>query len=131
MPATDFSTIIPPKMASGISFIPTSLGLAPVEVAGDGVGGDGILEAAAIGIALDHNLDEGLVDHVHFLLALTVGEIHLLTAHDSGLTSQIARHHPVEGDVGEGSLSTPAGGGVHTVDEGLSVRISHLAAFLS
>ena len=52
------------------------LGLAPVKILGDGVGRDRVLEAAAVGVALDHDLDERLVHHVHFLLAVAVGEVH-------------------------------------------------------
>ena len=102
------------------------LGLAPVEVPGDGVGGDGVLEATAVGVALDHDLDEGLVDHVHFLLAVAVGEVHLLAAHDGGQVLQILGNSPVQGDVGEGSLSAPAAGGVHAVDEGLDALLDFL-----
>src|SRR5699024_9034718 len=34
--------------------------LGPVEVTGDGVGGDGVLEAPAVGVPLNHDLNEGL-----------------------------------------------------------------------
>ena len=104
------------------------LGLAPVEVAGDGVGGDGVLEAAAVGVALDHDLDEGLVHHVHFLLAVAVGEIHLLAADDGRQVLQIVGHGPVQGDVGEGRLGAPAAGGVDAVDEGLDALLDLLLA---
>ena len=102
------------------------LALAPVEVAGDGIGGDGVLEAAAIGVALDHDLDEGLVDHVHFLLAVAIGEVTLTAAHDGGLIHQIAGHRPVQGDVAEGRLGAPAGGGIDAVDEGLDALLDLL-----
>ena len=61
------------------------LRLTPVEVLGDGVGGDGVLEAAAVGVALDHDLNERPVDHVHLRLTVAVGKVHGLAAHDAGL----------------------------------------------
>ena len=102
------------------------LGLGPVEVTGDGVGGDGVLEAAAVGVALDHDVDEGLVDHVHFLLAVAVGEVHLLAADDGGQILQVVGDGPVQGDVGEGRLGAPAGRGVHAEDEGLDALLDLL-----
>ena len=56
------------------------LGFRPVEILGDGIGWDWILEAAAVRVAFDHGLDEGFVDHRHFLFAITIFEVHLLTA---------------------------------------------------
>ena len=47
----------------------------------------------------------------------------LLAAHDGGQVLQILGHGPVQGDVGEGSLGAPAGGGVHAVDEGLDALL--------
>ena len=99
------------------------LRVAPVEILGDGVGGDGILEAPAVGVALGHDLDERLVHHVHFLFAVAVGEILLLTAHDGRQVFQVLGHGPVQGDVGEGSLRAPAGGGVHAEHEGLDALL--------
>ncbi len=65
------------------------LRLAPVEVARDGIGGDGILEPPAIGVAFGHDLDERAVaDHVHLRLAVTVAEVHLTAADDAGLVPQ-------------------------------------------
>ena len=57
-------------------------GLGPVEVLGDGIGRDRVLEAAAVGVALDHDLDERLVDHVHLFFAVFVFEVHFLAADD-------------------------------------------------
>ena len=102
------------------------LGLAPVEVPGDGVGGDGVLEAPAVGVALDHDLDEGLVDHVHLFFAVPIGEVLLLAPHDGGQVGQVLGHRPVQGDVGEGSLGAPAAGGVHPVDKGLDALLDLL-----
>ena len=93
------------------------LGIGPVEVAGDRVSGNGILEAAAVGVALEHGLDEGLIDHIHFLLAVAVGEVHLLAADDCGKVGQIVGHRPVERDVGERRLCAPAAGRIDAEDE--------------
>ena len=95
------------------------LRLRPVEVPGDGVGGNGVLEAPAIGISLNHDLQKGPVDHVHLLFAVPIGEVHELPAHNGGLSRQIGGHRPVQGDVGKGGLGAPAAGGVHPVDKGL------------
>ena len=102
------------------------LGLAPVEVAGDGIGRDRVLEAAPVGVALDHQLDEGLVDHVHFLLALAVGKGLLFSADDGREVRQILRANPVQRDVAEGGLRAPAGGRVDAVDEGLDALLDFL-----
>ena len=95
------------------------LGGGPVEVTGDGVGRDGVLEASAVGVALNHDVDERLVDHCHFLDAVAVGEVLLLAADDGGHILEVCGDRPVKGDVGERSLSTPAGRSVHTEDEAL------------
>ena len=55
--------------------------LRPVEIFRDRIGGDWVLEAAAIGIALNHDLDKGLVDKIHLRLTVTISEIHGLAAH--------------------------------------------------
>ena len=99
------------------------LRVGPVKVLGNGVGGDGILEAPAVGVALGHDLDERLVHHVHFLLAVAVGEILLLAAHDGGQVLQVLGNGPVQGDIGERCLSAPAGGGVHAEDKGLDALL--------
>ena len=60
-----------------------------------GVGGDRILEATAVGVALNHDLDERAVDHVHLRLAVTVAEVHLTAADDAGLVRKVRRDGPV------------------------------------
>ena len=60
------------------------LGLGPVEITCDGIGGNGVLEASAVGVAVDHYLNERLVYHVHLGLAVLILERHLLAADDSG-----------------------------------------------
>ena len=95
------------------------LRVGPVKVARDGIGGDGILEAPAVGVALGHDLDERLVHHIHFLLAVAVSEILLFAAYDGRQVLQVTGHGPVQGDVGERRLGTPAGGSVHAEHKGL------------
>ena len=58
------------------------LGVTPVEVAGDGIGRNRILESASVVVAFNHDFNEGLVDHIHFFLAVAVCEIHMTSAHD-------------------------------------------------
>ena len=99
---------------------------APVKLFGNGIGGNRVLEAAAVGVAFDHGLDERLVHHFHFFLAVIVGEVHVLSAHDGRHVLHVVGHGPVQGDVGEGSLCAPAGRRVHTVDEGLDALFHFL-----
>ena len=96
---------------------------APVKLFGNGIGRNRVLEAAAVGVAFDHGLDERLVHHFHFFLAVIVGEVHVLAAHDGRHVLHVIGHGPVQGDVGEGSLCAPAGRRVHTVDEGLDALL--------
>ena len=91
--------------------------IGPVKFLGDGIGWDRILEAAALGVAFDHDFDEGFVDHVHFTLAVAVGEIHFLAADDGWQILEIVWHGPVEGDVGEWRLGAPAAWRVDTINE--------------
>ncbi len=104
------------------------LGVRPVEITGDGVGGDGVLEAATVGIPLDHGLDEGLVDNVHLALAILVLEVHLLAANDAVLLGQIRRDDPVQRDVGKGCLRAPTGGGIDAEDERLDALLDGIIA---
>ena len=99
------------------------LRIAPVEVARDGIGGDGVLKAAAVRIALDHDLDERLVHHVHLGLAVAVGEALLAPAHDGWLVAQVGRAHPVERDVAERRLRAPARRRVHAEHERLDALL--------
>ncbi len=102
------------------------LRLRPVKVPGDGVSGNGVLEAPAVGVPLNHNLNKGPIDHVHLFFAVAVGEVHLLAPHDGGQVSQVSGHGPVQGDVGEGGLGPPAAGGVYAVDETLDALLDLL-----
>ena len=95
----------------------------PVEVPGNGVSGDRILETPAVSVAFNHNLDEGLVDHIHVLLAVAVGEIHLLAADNRRQVFQILRTGPVQGNIGERRLCAPAAGCIHAVDKALDTLL--------
>ena len=92
-------------------------GVRPVEILGDGIGWDWVLEAATLGVAFNHDFDEGLVDHVHLALAVAVGEGHFLTADDGWEIFQVFRHGPVEGNVGKRRLGAPAARRVDAIDE--------------
>ena len=59
------------------------LGIRPVKISGNRISRDRILESTTIGIALDHDLKECTVDHIHFLLAVLVLKVHFLAADDS------------------------------------------------
>jgi len=59
----------------------------------------GILKAPSVCIAFDHDLDEGFVHHIHFLLAVAIREVHLLSADNSRKVLHIIRHDPVKSDV--------------------------------
>ena len=92
----------------------------PVEISRDGVGRDRILETTAVGIALDHGLDEGLVYHIHLFLAVLIAEIHILAADNGRKLCQVIGNGPVQRDVGEGSLGSPAARRVDAVDKGFN-----------
>jgi len=80
----------------------------PVEVFGDVVGRNREGESAATLIATAHHVDEGAVDQIHFLLQFTVGKFGRLAADERVLVAQVFGAVPVEGQVGERSLCTPA-----------------------
>ena len=84
------------------------LGLGPVERLRDRIRGDRVLEASSVRVALDHDLDERLVDHVHLGFAVAVGEVHLAAAHDRLLICEVGGNCPVESDVRERSLRAPS-----------------------
>ena len=93
--------------------------VSPVKILGDGVGWDGILEAASVCIALDHQLDEGLVHHVHFFLAFAIGKRLLAAADDGRKIGHVFGNGPVERNVGEWRLRTPARRRIDAVNERL------------
>ena len=106
------------------------LRLGPVKILGDGIGGDGILEAAAVGVAFDHDLNKGLVDEVHLRLAVAVGEVHGLAAHDAGLVGQVGGYRPVQRDVGKRSLRSPAAGRIDAEHKALDAVLDLVVAEL-
>ena len=91
--------------------------LRPVEILRDGVCRDRILESSTLRISFDHYLDEGLVDHISFLLAFAICEAHVLSADKSRNIPQVLRDYPVESDVCERCLGSPSGWSVHTIYE--------------
>ena len=93
------------------------VGVVPVEVPGDVVGGDGEGEDAPLGVASGHDLHEGAVDHAHLLGEIPVGEVAQLVADEGVLVGQVRGAGPVEGEVGEGRLGAPARGDVEVEDE--------------
>ena len=48
-----------------------------------------------MGVALDHGLDKGFVDHIHLRLAVAIGEIHIFAANNGRSIRQVVRHSPV------------------------------------
>ena len=93
----------------------------PVEILGDVVGRDREGENAPVAVAVGHDFEESLVDHVHFLLVIAVaGAVHQFAADDDRRILEVFRHHPVEGEVGEGRLA-PAARDVEPEDEALEV----------
>ena len=93
--------------------------VSPVKILGDGIGRDGILEAASVCVSLDHQLDERPVDHIHFLLALAIGERLLAPTDDGRKICHVLWNRPVERDVGKRRLRTPARRRIDAVDERL------------
>ena len=102
------------------------LGGRPIEVFGDGIGWNWILEATAVCIAFNHDFNEGTVDHIHLFFAIAIGERHLFATDDGGKILQIIGDGPVQGDVGKGGLSSPAARSVHAINEGLDALLHFL-----
>jgi hypothetical protein len=101
------------------------VGVVPVKVGRDVVGGDGEGEGAALGIAAHHHVDVGLVDEVHLGLQVAIGEGHFLSGDHGHLLAKVFGAGPVEGQVGEGRLGAPARGHVQVVDQ-LLHALAHL-----
>jgi len=89
----------------------------PGEIGRDVVGGDGKGKNAALVIAFAHDLQEGLVDHLHFRAELAVRRVEELAAVDHGLAGQMLGRGQVEGQVGERTLAAPARGRVQVEHE--------------
>ena len=110
----------------------------PVKVFRDVDGGDGEGEGLSGAVPFRENFVKGLVDQVHFLLEMLVGQFRQLVcpafprqgeqvrvfysfkevfpSAEGGLVPQVARHSPVDRDIGKGRLS-PARGYVQVVNE--------------
>ena len=100
------------------------LGVRPVEVLGDRIGRDRILETSTVGVALNHDFDKRLVDHSHLVHAVLVFEVNFFSADDTVLFRKVGRNGPVKGNVGKRSLRTPTARGVDAVDKGLQALLN-------
>ena len=89
----------------------------PVEIGGDVVGRDREGKHSSERVARHHDVDIGAVDHVHFGLQFTIGERHFLAADVRNLFLQVIRAGPVERQVGERRLRTPATRHVQVIDQ--------------
>ena len=98
------------------------LGFGPIKVFGYRICGDGVLEAAAVGVALYHYLDKGLVDHIHLGLAILVLKVHFLAADDAVHLGKILRTVQSRLCLRTG-LSAPTARGIDAVDEGLDALL--------
>ena len=79
----------------------------PIEILREIIGGDGESENPAVHVPSDHQLEKGLVDHVHFLLVIPISRVLLLSADDGALVLHVIGNRPVEGQVGKGRLPPP------------------------
>ena len=95
------------------------LGFGPVKITCNGISGNGVLEASAVGVTLNHNFNERLIDHIHFFFAVFIFEIHFLAADNSVKLCKVIRNCPVKSNVGERWLCSPARWCIYTVNEGL------------
>ena len=102
--------------------------IGPVKIGCDGVGRDRVLEASSVGISLDHRLDERFVDHIHLFFTVFVLEVHLLAADDRRKLREVIRYGPVECDVGERCLASPAARCVDAVDKRLDALLHFAVA---
>ena len=91
------------------------LGIGPVKFLCDGISRDRILESTSVGISLDHGLDERFVDHINLFFTVFVLEVHLLAADDRRKLCEVIRYGPVECNVGERCLASPAARCVHPI----------------
>ena len=97
---------------------PVLFRVGPVVIFGDSVGRNRILEAQAVGIALQHGLQKCPVHHVHFLLAFPVSEVHPFSAHNGPLSGHVSRNLQIHKNMGKRRLGAPAAGRVHAENEG-------------
>ena len=69
----------------------------------------GKVKTPALGVARHHHLGKGLVEHVHFVLKLTVGGIAHVTGDDHGLVPENAGHLQIHSDIGKRGSGSPLG----------------------
>ena len=74
-------------------------------------------EYAAAPVACRHHLDEGPVDQIHLGLQIAIGKINLLSCDERNLRFQIVRANPIESQVSEWRLRSPARWDIQVVDE--------------
>ena len=98
----------------------------PLKIARDVVGRDREGKHTAVGVAFGHDVDVRAVDEVHFLLQFAVGKVAYFPTDEGVLVREIGRAIPVEREVREGALASPAARHVEVVDHLLHV----LAHFL-
>src|SRR5699024_11172846 len=82
-----------------------------------------ILESTAVSVTFDHCLNERLVDHVHFLLAILVLEVHFLAAYNCVEFGKVIGNSPVKCDVAERCLCTPTAGNVYAIYKGFNALL--------
>ena len=97
----------------------------PLKIARDVVGRDREGKNAAIGVTFGHDVDVRAVDEIHFLLQFAVGEVAYFPTDEGVLVREIGRTIPVEREVREGALASPAARHVEVVDHLLHV-LAHL-----
>ena len=73
------------------------------------------MESASVCISFDHRLDKGTVDHIHLFFAVFIAEVLRLAAHDRRKLGKVSRNRPVQCDVGEWCLRTPAARCIYAV----------------
>ena len=88
----------------------STTGLSPVKVLGHVDGGNRESEDASLAVALHHDVAEGHVKHIHFLLEFAVRFLHLLTADHNALLFQRAGRDDVKGQIGKRALKADSGG---------------------
>ena len=85
------------------------LRLGPVKILGDGIGGDGMRKPRPLASPSIMTSIKALLMRFISRLAVAVGEVHGLAAHDAGAGRQVGGYRPVQRDVGKRSLRSPSG----------------------
>ena len=87
---------------------PVVFRIGPIEGFGQGIGGYRILEAPSVGVSGDHGFKKCLVDHIHLFPAIPISEVLGFASDDGRKVLQVVWYGPVQRDVGEWGLGTPA-----------------------